>query len=64
MVLNIYTEESTRIRNNFFCKIKSMLYQNPAIRSRVEVYLVEEAKGGPSKLLLSFLFLKICDEIT
>jgi hypothetical protein len=32
-----------------------MLYQNPAIRSRVEVYLVEEAKGGPSKLLLSFL---------
>jgi hypothetical protein len=33
-----------------------MLYQNPAIRSRVEVYLVEEAKGGPSKLLLSFLF--------
>jgi hypothetical protein len=33
-----------------------MLYQNPAIRSRVEVQLVEEAKGGPSKLLLSFLF--------
>jgi hypothetical protein len=33
-----------------------MLYQNPAIRSRVEVHLVEEAKGGPSKLLLSFLF--------
>jgi hypothetical protein len=32
-----------------------MLYQNPAIRSRVEVHLVEEAKGGPSKLLLSFL---------
>jgi hypothetical protein len=33
-----------------------MLYQNPAIQSRVEVHLVEEAKGGPSKLLLSFLF--------
>jgi hypothetical protein len=33
-----------------------MLYQNPAIQSRVEVNLVEEAKGGPSKLLLSFLF--------
>jgi hypothetical protein len=33
-----------------------MLYQNPAIRSRVEVQFVEEAKGGPSKLLLSFLF--------
>jgi hypothetical protein len=33
-----------------------MLYQNPAIRSRVEVHLVEEAKGGPSKLLLSFLY--------
>jgi hypothetical protein len=32
-----------------------MLYQNPAIQSRVEVHLVEEAKGGPSKLLLSFL---------
>jgi hypothetical protein len=32
-----------------------MLYENQAIRSRVEVYLVEEAKGGPSKLLLSFL---------
>jgi hypothetical protein len=32
-----------------------MLYQNPAIRSRVEVHLVAEAKGGPSKLLLSFL---------
>jgi hypothetical protein len=53
--LNIYTEESTRIRNNFFCSIKSMLYEKPAVRSRVEVYLVEEAKGGPSKLLLSFL---------
>jgi hypothetical protein len=36
-----------------------MLYQNPAIRSRVEVYLVEEAKGGPSKLLLSFLFINV-----
>jgi hypothetical protein len=36
-----------------------MLYQNPAIRSRVEVHLVEEAKGGPSKLLLSFLFFSI-----
>jgi hypothetical protein len=34
-----------------------MLYQNPAIRSRVEVHLVEEAKGGPSKLLLSFLLI-------
>jgi hypothetical protein len=34
-----------------------MLYQNPAIQSRVEVHLVEEAKGGPCKLLLSFLFL-------
>jgi hypothetical protein len=33
-----------------------MPYQNPAIQSRVEVHLVEEAKGGPSKLLLSFLF--------
>jgi hypothetical protein len=33
-----------------------MLYQNPAIQSRVAVHLVEEAKGGPSKLLLSFLF--------
>jgi hypothetical protein len=33
-----------------------MLYHNPAIQSRVEVHLVEEAKGGPSKLLLSFLF--------
>ena len=32
-----------------------MLYEKPAVRSRVEVYLVEEAKGGPSKLLLSFL---------
>jgi hypothetical protein len=32
-----------------------MLYQNPAIQSRVEVHLVEEAKGEPSKLLLSFL---------
>jgi hypothetical protein len=32
-----------------------MLYQNPVIRLRVEVHLVEEAKGGPSKLLLSFL---------
>jgi hypothetical protein len=32
-----------------------MLYQNPAIQSRVEVHFVEEAKGGPSKLLLSFL---------
>jgi hypothetical protein len=32
-----------------------MLYENPAVRSRVEVYLFEEAKGGPSKLLLSFL---------
>jgi hypothetical protein len=31
MVLNIYTEEFTRIRNIFFCAIKSMLYQNPAI---------------------------------
>ena len=39
----------------FFCSIKSMLYEKPAVRSRVEVYLVEEAKGGPSKLLLSFL---------
>jgi hypothetical protein len=36
-----------------------MLYQNPAIRSRVEVHLVEEAKGGPSKLLLSFLLFYI-----
>jgi hypothetical protein len=36
-----------------------MLHQNPAIQSRVEVHLVEEAKGGPSKLLLSFL-LKVC----
>jgi hypothetical protein len=35
-----------------------MLYQNPAIQSRVEVHLVEEAKGGPSKLLLSFLSLE------
>jgi hypothetical protein len=34
-----------------------MLYQNRAIRSRVEVHLVEETKGGPSKLLLSFLLL-------
>jgi hypothetical protein len=33
-----------------------MLYQNPAIQLRVKVHLVEEAKGGPSKLLLSFLF--------
>jgi hypothetical protein len=33
-----------------------MLYQNPAIRSRVKLYLVEQAKGGPSKLLLSFFF--------
>jgi hypothetical protein len=33
-----------------------MLYQNPAIQSRVAVHLVEGAKGGPSKLLLSFLF--------
>jgi hypothetical protein len=33
-----------------------MLYQNPAIQSRVEVHFVEEAKGGPSKLLLSFLY--------
>jgi hypothetical protein len=32
-----------------------MLYQNPAIQSRVEVHLVEEVKGGPSKLLLSIL---------
>jgi hypothetical protein len=43
-----------------------MLYQNPAIRSRVEVYFVEEAKRGPSTLLLSFLFfyileLKVCN---
>jgi hypothetical protein len=36
-----------------------MLYHNPAIRSRVEVYLVEEAKGGPSKLLLSFLYYNV-----
>jgi hypothetical protein len=35
-----------------------MLYQNPAIQSRVEVHLVEETKGGPSKLLLSFLYLQ------
>jgi hypothetical protein len=48
MVLNIHIEESTRIRNKIFFKIKRMLYQNPAIRSRVEVYLVEEAKGGLS----------------
>jgi hypothetical protein len=37
-----------------------MLYQNPAIRSRVEVNFVEEAKGGPSKLLLSFLLSLLC----
>jgi hypothetical protein len=35
-----------------------MFYQNPAIRSRIKLwaYWVEQAKGGPSKLLLSFLF--------
>jgi hypothetical protein len=35
-----------------------MLYQNPAIQSwsRVKLYLIKQAKGGPSKLLLSFLF--------
>jgi hypothetical protein len=36
-----------------------MLYQHPAIQSRVNwsrLHLVEDAKGGPSKLLLSFLF--------
>jgi hypothetical protein len=32
-----------------------MLFQNSAIRLRDAVYLVEEAKGAPSKLLLSFL---------
>jgi hypothetical protein len=36
-----------------------MLYQNPAIQSRVEVHLVEDAKGGPSKLLLSFLLMEV-----
>jgi hypothetical protein len=36
-----------------------MLYQNPAIQLRVEVHLVEEAKGGPSKLLLSFLLMEV-----
>jgi hypothetical protein len=56
MVLNIYTEEFTRIRNNFFLLNKKYALSEPAvIRSRVEVHLVEEAKGGPSKLLLSFL---------
>jgi hypothetical protein len=58
MVLNIYTEEFTRIRNNFFLLNKKYALSEPAvIRSRVEVHLVEEAKGGPSKLLLSFLLL-------
>jgi hypothetical protein len=33
-----------------------MLFQNPAIQWRVKLYLVEQAKGGPPKLLLSFFF--------
>jgi hypothetical protein len=55
MVLNIHIEESTRIRNkHFFNIIKRLLYENPGIRSPVKLYLVEQTKGGPSKLLLKF----------
>jgi hypothetical protein len=59
MIWNIYTEEFLRIRNNFFLLNKKHALSEPGypINLRVKVHLVEEAKGGPSKLLLSFLFL-------